>query len=92
MQRLRGIYKLTKKEILTVREAESPLRAAFSYVATRELLRRDVGKWAPGEESSRRFHRLELGLKGDIGREHGGRFKKVKRSKGQKSHLTKVKK
>lgn len=43
MQRLRGIYKLTKKEILTVREAESPLRAAFSYVATRELLRRDAG-------------------------------------------------
>ena len=48
------------------------------------MLRRDVGKWAPGEERDRRWNRLELGLKGDIGREHGGRFKKgqkVKRSK-----------
>ena len=43
MQRLRGIYKLTKKEILTVWEAEYPLKAVFSYVATQELLRRDAG-------------------------------------------------
>ena len=43
MQRLRGIYKLTKKEILTLWGAEYPLRPPFSYVATRELLRRDAG-------------------------------------------------
>lgn len=40
---LRRNYKLAKKEILTLWEAEYPLRAAFSYVATRELLRRDAG-------------------------------------------------
>lgn len=62
------------------------------YVGTQELLRRDVGKWAPGEERDRRWNRLELGLRGDSGRKHGWRFKKSKRSKGQKSHLTKVKK
>lgn len=80
MTGLRRNYKLAKKEILTLWEAEYPLRAAFSYVATRELLRRDAGI-----ATSRR-------RKKGIGREHGGRFKKVKRSKGQKSHLTKVKK
>jgi hypothetical protein len=43
MTGLRRNYKLAKKEILTLRGAEYPLRAAFSYVATRELLRRDAG-------------------------------------------------
>ena len=99
MPRLRGIYKLTKKEILTVWEAEYPKSILFPtsrcgnyYVATQELLRRDAGKRASREERNRRWNRLELGFEGDIGREHGGRSKRVKRSKGQKSHLTKVKK
>lgn len=63
------------------------------YVGTQELLRRDVGKWAPGEESSRRWNRLELGLRGDSGRKHGWRFKKSKRSKVtfDKSEKVKVK-
>lgn len=43
MQRLRGNYKLAKKEILTVWGAEFPSRPSFSYVATQELLRRDAG-------------------------------------------------
>ena len=57
MQRLRGIYKLTKKEILTLLEAEFPSRLPFPtsrrgnyYVGTQELLRRDVGKRASREE------------------------------------------
>lgn len=99
MPRLRGNYKLTKKEILTVWEADYPQKPLFPtsrrgnyYVGTQELLRRDVGKWASREERNRRWNRLELGFEGDIGREHGWRSKRGKRSKGQKSHLAKVKK
>ena len=43
MTGLRRNYKLAKKEILTLWEAEFPSRPPFSYVATRELLRRDAG-------------------------------------------------
>lgn len=99
MPRLRGNYKLTKKEILTAWEADYPQKPLFPtsrrgnyYVGTQELLRRDVGKRASREERNRRWNRLELGFRGDTGREHGWSSKRGKRSKGQKSHLTKVKK
>lgn len=99
MPQLRGNYKLAKKEILTVWEADYPQKPLFPtsrrgnyYVGTQELLRRDVGKWASREERNRRWNRLELGFEGDIGREHGERSERGKRAKGQKSHLTKVKK
>lgn len=53
---LRRNYKLAKKEILTLWEAELPSRLPFPtsgrgnyYVGTQELLRRDVGKRASGE-------------------------------------------
>lgn len=102
MPQLRGNYKLTKKEILTVWEAEFPSRPPFSYVGTRELLRRDAwiatsrrrkmgierGKEQAMESPGtgvRRGHRERAWVKFHKGQ-------KVKRSKGQKSHLTKVKK
>ena len=96
MPQLRGNYKLAKKEILTVWEADYPQKPLFPtsrrgnyYVGTQELLRRDVGKWASREERNRRWNRLELGFEGDIGREHGWSSKRGKRSKGQKvkSHI-----
>lgn len=101
MQRLRGNYKLAKKEILTVWGAEFPSRPSFSYVATQELLRRDAGiatsrrrkmgiergkgqaMESPGT-GVRRGHRERAWVKIQKGQ-------KVKRSKGQKSHLTKAK-
>lgn len=103
MQRLRGIYKLTKKEILTVWEAEYPLRAAFSYVATRELLRRDAGiatsrrrKMGTGRGKVRVCHKkvFRQASRRIWPRQASRRIcvlEKVKRSKGQKSHLIKVK-
>lgn len=101
MQRLRGNYKLAKKEILTVWGAEFPSRPSFSYVATQELLRRDAGiatsrrrkmgiergkgqaMESPGT-GVRRGHRERAWVKIQKGQ-------KVKRPKGQKSHLTKAK-
>ena len=98
---LRGIYKLAKKEILTVWGAEFPSRPSFSYVATQELLRRDAGI----ATSRRRKMGIERGKEQAMespgtGVQRGHRERawgkilkgqKNQRSKGQKSHLTKVK-
>ena len=93
-----------------------PQKLPFSYVATRELLRRDAGI----ATSRRRKKGIEKGKEGKgagdwgtgkgtgdsiawnwspegtSGEREGGvkiqKKEKVKRSKGQKSHLTKVKK
>lgn len=99
MTGLRRNYKLAKKEILTVWEAEFPSRFPFSYVATRELLRRDAGI------ATSRRRKMGTGRgKGQAiespgtGAQRGQREKawvkiqkeqKVKRSKGQKvkSHI-----
>ena len=43
MTGLRRNYKLAKKEIQPLREAEFPSRPPFTYVATRELLRQNAG-------------------------------------------------
>ena len=95
MQRLRGIYKLTKKEILTLWGAEYPIRAAFSYVATRELLRRDAGiatsrrrKMGTGREGKGPGDGIawNWGSEGTAGESMG---EDSKRAKGQKvkSHI-----
>ena len=95
MTGLRRNYKLAKKEILTLWEAEYPLRAAFSYVATRELLRRDAGiatsrrrKKGIGREGKGPGDGIawNWGSKGTSGEDMG---EDSKRSKGQKvkSHI-----
>lgn len=98
MTGLRRNYKLAKKEILTLWEAEFPSRPPFSYVATRELLRRDAGiatsrrrKKGIGREGKGPGDGIawNWGSKGTSGENMG---EDSKRSKGQKSHLTKVKK